>query len=139
MTFIPTELRQFVITRANGYCEYCLLHQIFSIYNHEIDHIIAVKHGGKTIESNLALACLSCNRHKGSDFATLDLDTGDVIRLFHPRQQRWSEHFVLNYATIEGVTRTGQATARLLQFNTRKRLLDRQRLIASGNYPRLRG
>ncbi len=137
MTFIPTELRQSVINRASGYCEYCLLHQNFSIYNHEIDHIIAVKHGGKTIESNLALACLSCNRHKGSDFATLDRDTGDVIRLFHPRQQIWSEHFILNNTTIEGVTGTGQATARLLQFNTPNRLLERQRLIASGNYPRL--
>ena len=52
--------------------EYCLLHQDFSIYTHEIDHIIAQKHGGKTTLENLALSCLSCNRHKGSDLTSID-------------------------------------------------------------------
>lgn len=63
---IPAELRKLVIKRASGRCEYCLIHQDFSIYTHEVDHIIAVKHGGETTTDNLALSCLSCNRHKGS-------------------------------------------------------------------------
>ena len=63
---IPAEVRKLVIERASGRCEYCLIHQDFSIYTHEVDHIIAVKHGGETIADNLALSCLSCNRHKGS-------------------------------------------------------------------------
>jgi 5-methylcytosine-specific restriction endonuclease McrA len=65
-------VRQLVIQRASGCCEYCLIRQDFSIYTHEVDHIIAVKHGGETTADNLALSCLSCNRHKGSDFATID-------------------------------------------------------------------
>lgn len=47
---ISSSLRQLVIERAKGRCEYCLIHQDFSIYTHEIDHIIAVKHGGETLE-----------------------------------------------------------------------------------------
>lgn len=48
-THISSALRQFVEERANNTCEYCLLNQLFSMYKHEIDHVIAVKHGGKTI------------------------------------------------------------------------------------------
>jgi len=48
---IPTELRNLVRERASGRCEYCLIHQDFSIYTHEVDHIIAVKHGGETTGS----------------------------------------------------------------------------------------
>ena len=53
---ISFSLRQLVIERAQGRCEYCLIHQDFSIYTHEIDHIIAVKHGGQTLSENLALS-----------------------------------------------------------------------------------
>ena len=69
---IPSSLRQLVIDRAQGKCEYCLIHQDVSIYSHEVDHVIARKHAGQTVAENLALSCLSCNRHKGSDLATFD-------------------------------------------------------------------
>ena len=46
MTFsISVSLRQLVVDRAGEKCEYCLLHQSFSIYSHEVDHITAIKHG----------------------------------------------------------------------------------------------
>jgi 5-methylcytosine-specific restriction endonuclease McrA len=85
---ISTELRKLVVNRASGRCEYCLIHSCYSIYTHEVDHMIAVKHGGETASENLALSCLSCNRHKGSDFATIDAATGEIIPLFNPRRQR---------------------------------------------------
>ncbi len=44
---ITVELRKLVIKRASGRCEYCLIHHNFSIYPHEVDHIIAIKHGVK--------------------------------------------------------------------------------------------
>ncbi|WP_366934332.1 HNH endonuclease signature motif containing protein [Microcoleus sp. PH2017_24_DOB_U_A] len=56
---ISAELRRLVIERASGQCEYCLIHEDFSIYSHEVDHIIALKHGGKTRAENLAFSCLS--------------------------------------------------------------------------------
>ena len=132
---ISASLRQLVIERAQGRCEYCLIHQDVSIYSHEIDHIIALKHSGQTIAENLALSCLPCNRHKGSDFATIDPNTGEIIPLFNPRRQVWDEHFTLNNGRIEGITLIGQATARLLMFNTPTRILERQLLIAQKRYP----
>lgn len=132
---ISTELRKFVVNRASGRCEYCLIHQDYSIYTHEVDHIIAVKHGGETAAENLALSCLSCNRHKGSDFATIDAATGEIVSLFNPRCQIWDEHFYFESARIEGKTQIGQATARLLQFNIPNCVLHRQVLISQQKYP----
>lgn len=133
--YISAELRKLVIQRASKRCEYCLIHQDFSIYTHEVDHIIAVKHGGETTADNLALSCLSCNRHKGSDFATIDQVTKEIVPLFNPRHQVWDEHFYTENARIEGKTQIGQATARLLQFNVPNRVLQRQVLISRGEYP----
>ncbi len=104
---ISSSLRQLVIDRSHGKCEYCLIHQDVSIYTHEVDHIIARKHGGQTIAENLALSCLSCNRHKGSDLATFDPLSNEIVPLFHPRRQTWSDHFSLNKTHILGVTPTG--------------------------------
>ncbi|XPM53630.1 MAG: HNH endonuclease [Leptolyngbya sp. IPPAS B-1204] len=115
---ISADLRQLVSERAQGRCEYCLLHQNFSIYTYEVDHIIAQKHGGPTTADNLALSCLSCNRHKGTDIATFDPATGEITLLFHPRNQSWVEHFRLNNGRIKGMTPAGRVTAKLLMFNT---------------------
>jgi 5-methylcytosine-specific restriction endonuclease McrA len=133
--YISAELRKLVIKRASKRCEYCLIHQDFSIYTHEVDHIIAVKHSGETTADNLALSCLSCNRHKGSDFATIDQLTKEIVPLFHPRRQVWDEHFSLENARIEGKTQIGQGTTRLLQFNVPNRVLERQVLMSQGQYP----
>ncbi len=62
--YIPAPLRQLVQQRALGACEYCLIHQTFSMYRHEVDHAIALKYGGQTTPENLVLACLPCNRLK---------------------------------------------------------------------------
>jgi len=132
---ISTELRKLVIQRASGCCEYCLIHQDFSIYTHEVDHIIAVKHGGETSADNLALSCLFCNRHKGSDFATIDQIAKEIVPLFNPRRQVWDEDFYVEGARIEGKTQIGQGTARLLQLNVPNRLLQRQVLMSQGLYP----
>jgi len=134
-TAISDDLRQRVINRAQGKCEYCLLHQDFSIYVHEIDHIIALKHNGQTVADNLALACLSCNRHKGSDLATFDPLTQKLVRLFDPRHQSWTDHFALKGYYLIGLTPTGRATVFLLKFNQPRRLGIRQSLTAFGQYP----
>ena len=132
---IPLSLRQFVSERAQERCEYCLLHQDASICIHEVDHIIARKHGGQTSAENLALACLPCNRHKGSDLATFDPISNEIVPLFNPRSQIWADHFMLGGAHIIGMTPTGRATVFLLKLNTSTRLLDRQVLIAQDQYP----
>ena len=67
MSIVAENLRRAVHSRAGGACEYCLIPESAGFYTHEIDHVVALKHGGKSELGNLALACLSCNRHKGSE------------------------------------------------------------------------
>ena len=50
---------------------------------------MALKHGGQTVSANLALACLNCNRLKGSDLAAIDPVNGVIVPLFNPRTQSW--------------------------------------------------
>ena len=45
---VPAVLRSAVIERARGRCEYCHKPQI-SFFPHEVDHVVALKHGGATI------------------------------------------------------------------------------------------
>jgi 5-methylcytosine-specific restriction endonuclease McrA len=55
LSYIPVALHRLVEERANHKCEYCLLPTKVAFFPHEIDHIIAQKHGGKTDAENLAL------------------------------------------------------------------------------------
>jgi len=92
---ISAALRQIVIARAGECCEYCRFPQAASFLTFEIEHIIAEKHGGTSVEANLALACPFCNRYKGSDLGSLDPESGLLTPFFHPRTQHWHEHFRL--------------------------------------------
>jgi len=132
---IPLALRHLVFERARQRCEYCLMHQDVSIYSHEVDHIIALKHGGQTQADNMAVACLQCNRSKGSDLTTFDPLSNALVSLFNPRQHTWREHFILEDASIVGRTPIGRATVVLLKLNAPTRLLHRQMLRAQGRYP----
>ncbi|HEX7774563.1 MAG TPA: HNH endonuclease signature motif containing protein, partial [Pyrinomonadaceae bacterium] len=60
---------------------------------HEPDHLIALKHGGQTTFENLALACFVCNRFKGSDIASIDAVTGELVGLFNPAHNDGSNTF----------------------------------------------
>jgi len=124
-TYIGAELRRLVVSRARRRCEYCLVFEDDTYVGFQIDHVISEKHGGPTAADNLALACLFCNLNKGSDIGSLD-EAGSFTRLFHPRQDRWDEHFRFEGPRIEGVTRIGVATARLLRFNDESRVQERR-------------
>ncbi|MEH1786211.1 MAG: HNH endonuclease signature motif containing protein [Nostoc sp.] len=71
VTYIPVVLRRLVEERANYKCEYCQLPAGVAFFSHEIDHVIAQKHGGATNSDNLALTGWRCNRHKGTDLGSL--------------------------------------------------------------------
>lgn len=66
VTYIPTALRNLIHERAEGLCEYCLISESVSFAKHQIDHVIAEKHGGQTVEENLALSCAICNKYKAA-------------------------------------------------------------------------
>lgn len=133
--YISVALRQLVSDRAQGKCEYCRIHQDFSIYSHEVDHAIALKHGGKTLAENLVLSCLPCNRYKGSDLTSIDPLTGEIVPLFNPRVQNWFDIFKLEDNYIQGITPVGRTTVFLLKLNEPTRLRIRQALILQELYP----
>ena len=136
MTARPSaELRRQVVRRANERCEYCLIHQDDAVANHQIDHVIADKHGGPTTLENLALACVLCNIRKGSDLSSIDPESVEVTTLFNPRIQGWTEHFRVDDVQIIGSTPEGRATVRLLQLNSFQRLAERRELKKAGRFP----
>jgi hypothetical protein len=99
---------------------------------HEVDHVVAEKHGGLTKEDNLALCCTICNKYKGTDLTSIDPDTGAIEPLFHPRRDRWIDHFRIAEGRFEPLTPTGRVTVRLLQFNQPARIEERQLLVEAG-------
>ncbi|MCA9223559.1 MAG: hypothetical protein KDA71_24775, partial [Planctomycetales bacterium] len=64
---------------------------------------------------NLCLACHWCNLHKGPNIASIL--SGEVVRLFNPRTDRWSDHFRVIEGVVEGLSEVGLVTARLLNMN----------------------
>ena len=131
-SYISATLRLVVYERANYCCEYCLVPEAFTFASHEIDHIIAKKHGGETTAENLALSCTICNKYKGSDLASIDPETDEVTPLYHPRKHKWHEHFHLIDGEIIPLTSQGRVTVRLLQFNRQERIEERKLLIEAG-------
>lgn len=134
-TRILASLRREVRARAKQRCEYCLIAESRSLFPHEPDHLIALKHGGLSTAANLALACYNCNRFKGTDIASIDPVTGKLVRLFNPRTERWSSHFRLIGGQIIPLTPTGRVTEQLLRFNLPSRVETREVLAAIGLYP----
>lgn len=131
-TYVPAELRRRVAERSRGCCEYCLRPELFSLSVHEIDHVIAEKHGGKTTEDNLAIACKICNTIKGSDIASIDPETDEVTALYNPRRDRWREHFRLEGSELLPLSDRARTTIRLLQLNRSAILKERPLWLATG-------
>ncbi len=131
---IPAELRRQVVDRAEGYCEYCGIHQAVVLSSHQIDHVIAEKHQGQTTFENLALSCMTCNLRKASDIASFDPETGVLSLLFNPRTQSWIEHFAIDGPKLVGLTTAGRTTIEFLQLNSFERLAERVELMKVGAY-----
>jgi 5-methylcytosine-specific restriction endonuclease McrA len=126
-------LRSLVRHRAGDVCEYCRLPQAASRFvRFHTEHVIARQHGGATEVDNLALACGFCNFHKGPNIASLDPESGQLVPLFHPRRDRWADHFAWHGTLILGQTAIGRATVQLLAMNDWQRVEVRENLRALG-------
>jgi hypothetical protein len=123
-------LTRLVRQRAGGRCEYCRLPQVGSRAPFEIDHIIARKHRGRTVASNLAVACIYCNSYKGPNISGRDTATGKLTPLYHPRRHKWSYHFHYEGGTLIGRTAIGRTTIDVLQINLPTLVALREALIA---------
>ncbi|GAB4344348.1 MAG: hypothetical protein OHK0047_37310 [Leptolyngbyaceae cyanobacterium] len=135
MTTIPASLRRLVIERANNRCEYCGISQIGQVATFHIDHIVPVVAGGETTADNLALACVSCSLRKGARQELEDLETGETVSVFNPRQQDWKQHFAWNGVEMVGLTPTGRATITALNLNRETMLAIRAEEELLGRHP----
>jgi len=116
---IGSQTRIQVRERAQNACEYCHLHQDDSpLAALHIEHIIPKIHGGTDELNNLALACIDCNLHKGTNLTGIDSQTNEVTELFHPRRQERDEHFELQGVCLVGKTASGRTTIRVLKMNS---------------------
>jgi HNH endonuclease len=132
---MDSHTRVLVRQRAARCCEYCRLPETADPYNtFHLEHVIAKQHGGDDDESNLAWACSRCNHRKGTNLASRDPESGAIVEVFHPRRQKWSDHFGLRDGRIVGSSPTGRATVRLLDMNEGRRVRLRRELMELGEY-----
>lgn len=134
---IPKALRARVAAQARYRCGYCLMQESVVGTPMELDHLIPESLGGTTEEGNLWLACSLCNDHKNDRIAALDPMTGDVVRLFDPRRQRWSDHFMWSDegTRIMGQTPIGRATVIALHLNRPSLVQARRAWVRVGWHP----
>jgi hypothetical protein len=130
-----TALERRVRRRARGRCEYCRLPRVASEFTFPIDHIIARQHGGSSEAENLAQSCPRCNAYKGPNIAGIDPMTGELTRLYHPRHDRWAEHFACSGAILTGLTPVGRTTIKVLSMNDPDMVAAREALIEEGGFP----
>lgn len=137
MSNLSEPLRNVVRNRAKNRCEYCLSHQDYVMGRLQIDHIQPVAKGGLDTEDNLCLACELCNQYKWTQTEAEDLETGETVALFNPRQQSWNDNFAWSKEGTEiiGKTACGRATANALRLNNRLAVTVRRNWVRAGWHP----
>lgn len=135
--YVSRALRRRLAEQAKHRCGYCLSSEKITGTPMEVEHLMPESRGGLTVEDNLWLACKLCNDHKGDRVEAPDPLTNEVVPLFNPRKERWSEHFTWTPEgdRIIGLTPVGRATVVALQLN-RSTLVDARKVwVAAGLHP----
>ena len=134
---IPIEIRRRIAAAARYRCGYCLTAQEYTAMPMHVEHIMPVVAGGASTEENLWLACPLCNGYKGTQTEAIDPVTEVRVRLFHPRQQKWDEHFAWSEdgISIVGRSPTGRATVIALKLNNEHLTRARYRWVLAGWHP----
>ena len=126
-----------VAERAHHRCEYCHAPEAIFNFPFEVEHILPGSRQGSDDDTNLALACRACNIRKSNHVAGTDEETGNTVRLFHPRQELWEEHFELvsQTGTMHGKTPIGRATVQRLEMNSSVQREARRQWMRLGLFP----
>ena len=134
---ITSQQKNDVVERAKGCCEYCRSQARFAMQSFSVEHIVPRSRDGKTEIENLALACQGCNNHKYTKTKGRDPVNGDLVPLYHPRVQKWRDHFAWNEdcTLIIGLTPVGRATVEALCLNRDGLVNLRRVLYAMGTHP----
>ena len=115
---VSAALRRRIAARDDERCAYCRSPLVVGIPM-VVEHILPLVAGGTSEADNLCLSCYRCNEFKGPRRTAPDPRTGQEVALYHPRQQRWADHFAWDGEGIVmgGLTPTGRATIALLRLN----------------------
>ena len=134
---ISENLRRLVAERAGRQCEYCRINEEDAFLGFQVDHIISLKHDGPTAPENLAWACMGCNGMKYNDTSAIDPVSMEIVPLYNPRTQEWSEHFQWSPSLthVFGRTAIGRATVEKLGLNREGVVNLRKVLAAIGEHP----
>ena len=95
-----------------------------------MEHVQPRSQGGTNRLDNLAYSCQACNNHKYTLVEALDPGSGQTVPLYHPRRDRWEEHFAWSedFRFLLGKTPTGRATVLRLDLN-RQSVLNLRRVF----------
>jgi hypothetical protein len=126
-----------VALRAGHRCEYCHAPEVVFNFPFEVEHIIPVSLAGSDTEANVALACRSCNLWKAAFVTGVDPVTGTEVPLYHPRDDLWETHFVVDeeHGQIHGQTAVGRATVMRLKINQPAQQAARRQWMRLGLFP----
>ena len=136
-TYLSAELRTLLEDVDDGQCVYCQTTVDNTGQALTTDHIVPVVEGGATVFANLCRACRHCNEAKHDQTQAIDPITGELVPLYHPRQQNWADHFAWDQAGIHliGLTAIGRATIVALDMNNALILFARRRWVNAGWHP----
>lgn len=126
-----------IAERANHRCEYCHAPELVFNFPFEVEHIIPLFRQGTNEETNLALACRSCNLRKGTRVSGIAPNSNSEVQFFHPRRNLWNEHFQVNTedGVVMGITTVGKVTVEHLEMNSTAQVAARKLWIYLGLFP----
>jgi hypothetical protein len=135
--YLSQETKESVRKRAHNLCEYCLAIGDYAFHPFSVDHILPISEGGTNDLSNLALACQHCNNCKYNKRTGFDPLNQIEAELFHPRNDKWADHFMWNEdeSFVIGISPKGRATVYRLKTNREEAVNLRKALRAFGVHP----
>ena len=133
---ISAAVRRQVMELDAGCCAYCRSPMIIGIPM-VVEHCIPLVAGGLSTIDNLCLSCYRCNEFKGPRTEGPDPIDGMLVPLFHPRRQRWQEHFVWSEdgSRLVALTACGRATIEALRLNNEWLVQARRLWMLIGLHP----
>jgi hypothetical protein len=136
-TYLSEALCARIEEADGGLCQYCLVSEVNSGMPLTYEHIKPRSKGGETSFENVCRACRPCNEFKTDATHALDPLTGELVPLFNPRAEAWSDHFAWSSdrTCIEGLSSVGRATVVALRMNRPTITTARGRWAEAGWHP----
>ena len=135
--YLSNELRKRLEEADNRHCAYCHATEANTGQPMTVDHIMPENQRGSTEFDNLCFCCRRCNEFKGAQIKAQDPLTAEIVSLYHPRRQKWFEHFEWDEtgAVMIGLTAVGRATIIASNMNNAVILAARRRWVSVGWHP----